>query len=474
MKSLLFLVIFIEGYAVLSTELLAIRQVMPFVGSATDIIAIIIAAVLMPLALGYAAGGNFKPGNGRTIRNHLLFNLCVAALILALGLSHLSQQTFFESLFLYANIKNKQILVALYTLTFIVVPVYLMGKTVPLISNYFHRQHLSTFAGRILFYSTLGSFAGSVICTLLLMPMIGLHNTVVLTIFCLTALVCILSREPFNRYTITAIAALALSILLNSGPIMRQYNIVQDNQYMTIQVFNARNDTQRYMKINGTLASGIFTDPAMTDRSLFPYIDYIEKQYIYSRADSAPPLDILMIGSGGFALGLHDHKNNYTYIDINPKLLAVAETYFLQQKLGANKTFVPEEARAFLATSKKTFDLIILDPYQDPAGIPLGLVTREFFESLNTALKPDGILTGNAYTTSNFSDVFSIRLDNTLRSVFPNLNRQVLTPYQGWQQDTPQYTNVVYTAFKRANNTHGIYTDDLNPSFLDKKKKTNP
>lgn len=57
----LFTIIVLEGYVVLSSELLAIRQTIPFAGSGTDTISIIIAAVLMPLAFGYYAAGRFRP-----------------------------------------------------------------------------------------------------------------------------------------------------------------------------------------------------------------------------------------------------------------------------------------------------------------------------------------------------------------------------------------------------------------------------
>ena len=63
----LFFVIFLEGFVVLSLELLAIRLTIPFVGSGTDTISIIIAAVLLPLAFGYYRGGQFK-GAGRTAK----------------------------------------------------------------------------------------------------------------------------------------------------------------------------------------------------------------------------------------------------------------------------------------------------------------------------------------------------------------------------------------------------------------------
>ena len=58
MPSLILLVaVALEGYVVLAVELLAIRQLTPYVGNATDTVAIVIAAVLLPLAFGYEAGG---------------------------------------------------------------------------------------------------------------------------------------------------------------------------------------------------------------------------------------------------------------------------------------------------------------------------------------------------------------------------------------------------------------------------------
>ena len=60
MSNSLFAVILLEGFVVLAFELLAIRQLIPFVGSSTDVVAIVIGAVLMPLSFGYYSGGDFK------------------------------------------------------------------------------------------------------------------------------------------------------------------------------------------------------------------------------------------------------------------------------------------------------------------------------------------------------------------------------------------------------------------------------
>ena len=92
-ENLLFFIIFLEGYVVLSSELLAIRQIIPFAGSATDTVSIVIAAVLLPLTLGYYAGGQFKKRqeNGQyvSIRERLLRNIFISTIFLIPAISYL-------------------------------------------------------------------------------------------------------------------------------------------------------------------------------------------------------------------------------------------------------------------------------------------------------------------------------------------------------------------------------------------------
>jgi hypothetical protein len=87
---LLLAAIAIEGYAVLAVELLAMRQLTPYVGNATDTVAIVIAAVLLPLAFGYEAGGraSFAQGDEAGVRRPTHPQPSLAALILTFGLSH--------------------------------------------------------------------------------------------------------------------------------------------------------------------------------------------------------------------------------------------------------------------------------------------------------------------------------------------------------------------------------------------------
>lgn len=470
---LLFLVIFLEGYAVLSTELLAMRQVIPFAGSNTDTMSVIIAAVLMPLAFGYAYGGRFRPhvsqdGKIQTIRGRLLLNLSFSAVILSIGLSHAVMKVFFTTLNMMAGIHSPVMLTAIYSLCFIALPVFMMGQTVPLVSHYFKRQALSTFAGQVLFFSTLGSFMGAVFCTLVLMPYIGVSHSVSITIACLTILTLLLSPRRFNGHIAAAFIALGLSLTLNSNAMLKRLNIVSDNQYNTVQIHSSPDNATHYMQINATYASAVQTGSDGKNRPFFGYIDYVGKTYIAPLSGQAKPVEILVLGAGGFTLGLDDDRNHYTFVDIDGTLKDIAEDHFLREKLGANKTFIPAEARAFLSTSDKKYDMIFLDAYQDTSGVPAHLVTREFFEQVRAALKPNGVMVGNFITTPHFTDLFSRRLDNTLRSVFPHLSRQMMDGQDGWPGPRP--ANVIYSAVNQPDDETGIYTDNKNQSFMDKRK----
>ncbi len=245
----LFLVIIIEGYVVLSTELLAIRQTLPYVGNGTDTVSIIIAAVLMPLAFGYYYGGRYKPrrksdsyqsvknklilagafvffvviaegyaalsaqlrisgqgaphagnetcllamtiglllmlsaagcyyngrqkremGNGQylSVRTKLVNNIIIAAIFLVPALSYLPLNLFFYGLS-QNGLNHRVLTTTIYSLLFIVTPVYCLGQTIPLLSNYFSSEKLSSITGKMLFFSTMGSFLGAVFSTLVLM-----------------------------------------------------------------------------------------------------------------------------------------------------------------------------------------------------------------------------------------------------------------------------------------------------------------
>ena len=470
---LLFFIIIIEGYVVLSSELLAIRQTIPYVGSGTDTVSIIIAAVLMPLAFGYQNGGNFKPhrifGTFMTVRKKLIWNMVIASAILLPGLSYPFIKAFFGWL-PSIGVEDRIAQAAIYSVLFLVIPVYLLGQTVPLISNFFSKEHLPRVTGKILFFSTVGSFAGAIISTIVLMSTIGVHHTASLNFVLMAVLVIALSRRTASAPVLVSFALAIIAMSVNSDGVMQHNNIIKNNQYNTIQAGETSRGT-REMVLNGNRTSS-YND----DGRKHAYVEFAERVAIMPIISSVPPRDILVIGAGAFTFGHEDKNNNYTYVDIDRDLQEVAEDYVLKEPIGENKTFIPKPARAFLNDTDKKFDVIFLDTYLGGISIPEHLVTQEYFQSVKAHLKDGGLLIANLILSPHFNNPLSRNVDNTFRSVFPHVSREVISEYYNlWSESDSLIANVAYIYRHQDNYEHGhIYTDNKNTVFYDKPKKLKP
>ncbi len=463
---LFFLIILFEGYVVLSSELIAIRQTMPFVGSGAETVAIIISAVLLPLAVGYHRGGEAvaREGGMLSIRKRLIRNITIAAMFLTIGLSYLLIEQYFAWMNQW-GVTNRIMQVSLYSAVFLITPIYLLGQTVPLLANYFRKSDMAETAGKILFISTTGSFLGAIISTLVFMPWLGVGYTITANMLILLVLALLL--KPKARYggmMALLVVVCVVAIGLNNHHALEAAGIIRDNEYSTIRIHENDAQTMRILEINRTGASKY----ADNENFLFPYIFYLEKNFLTHLSQSEEKKEILVIGAGGFVLGLDDGHNHYTFVDIDDDLQEISETYLLKQELAANKEFAAEPARGFLARDgEKHYDLIVLDVYTNVHSVPPQLMTVEFLQTLKGKLASDGVLAANIATTANFSERFSVLFDNTFRAVFPHYTRQVVQDYNPWNPSSRDYQNVLYIYYQREY-ADGIYTDNRNTLAYDR------
>ena len=469
-RHLLFLIIFLEGYVVLAAELLAIRTLIPFVGSGIEVVSIIIGAVLLPLAVGYWAGGRRAQqelgrarANGRrtlSLRALLQRNLIIALGILSIGLSYVLQEEFFAQL-TKAGLTHRIAQTAVYAVLFLVYPTYLLAQTVPLVSNYFSRARLAEITGRMLFFSTAGSFFGSIVSTLLLMTFIGVNNTVTLTMLLLGILVLLVTPKQRMKYNGVTLFIVLLVWLFNSDALMQEMDGVADTPYSRIALLNM-SDGEKILSINRSFSSKFSVDP----EKRFPYVQFIEKYFI-NKLPTDKEHNILVLGAGGFVIGWDDKRNQYTFVDIDPALKEISEKKYLPEPLSPNKHFEATSARAYLTRTDKKFDLVIMDVYANLISMPAEAITDGFLRDVKKVMKPDGALIANIISNPAFSNKFSVRYYNTFASVFPTFNRQIIGDFDPWSPT--QYANTLYIYYNKqsVNEDRGIYTDDKNTYSLD-------
>lgn len=90
-------------------------------------------------------------------------------------------------------------------------------------------------------------------------------------------------------------------------------------------------------------------------------------------------------------------KGKITGVEIDPEIIEIANTYFNLNKI-PNLTIFIEDAFEFVLKTNKTFDLIIIDIFQDTT-MPNFLFEKFFIDRISLLLKPSGFILFNTMLT---------------------------------------------------------------------------
>lgn len=448
--------IFLNGFVSMSLELVVMRQLSFFVGSAAVITSIIMGCFMGFMSLGYFMGtrGNIPASRARKILG-VSFLIISTFAVLAGSFPLISK--YFEWLYA-AGIHTGFIQTFIFSFALLSVGPFLFGFNTTLLSRILHKYN-TNYAGNIMAWDTIGSVMASIATTLLMMPFIGVNHTVMLVVALgiLGALIC-----RMRWWTVlVALVILVAAACINSNAVQRKYfGILVNNANSTISVTDA--GTLKVLYMNGLPMSVYYPGNQMGA----DYINYINDNFIYNM-----PRDkvrkILVLGAGGFTAGLRDEFNDYTFVDIESTLKDISENKFLNQKLTPNKKFIIRDASQYLKNTDEEYDLIILDVYSNSYQIPENLITAEFMSRIKSRVAPNGIIIMNMVTSASFDDAYTRVFDNTFHTVFPyNTQRQVIGSANPWLSDDA-ISNVMYIFYNRANDGR-IYTINKTPVIYDR------
>lgn len=443
---MLFIILLLEGFITISVEILTIRQLMPFFGGSVVITSIIIGVFLLFLALGYWRGGGYRQDFLKQLSRNFAFSM----IWIGIGLSYSLIAVFY---YLSAYIAHLPFLVSLFLYLLLVLApiVYWLGQTIPLTTNLFSQKNrVSHISGRALFLSTIGSFLGALLTSLLLFQYLGVAWTVVINCGLLCALIIYMRRGSnlSGWHALGLLLAFVLIAMMNVSAENAQFK--RTNNYANYQVIEPA-DFSKILQINQSNSSLL-----TTDKKGFSYIEVV-REVLFNQLNLQQK-QLLVIGAGGFSLtaaGTND--NAVTYLDIDPDIQKVAETHFLNQPI--NGLFIAQDARSYLQQNNTRFDVIFSDAYSHHATVPASLLTLEYFQSLSKHLNADGLLIINIIADPFFRDDYASIVFNTIHAVFPYC---AVVPID-WQYPL---TNLMYICPKVAA-SHVIYRDDLNTATLD-------
>jgi len=443
------LVLFFSGMAALIYAVAWTRVLTLVIGSSTYAFTLMLATFLFGIALGSALVGRYsvrwKPGLGLLAVCQILIGALALATSALFG--HLPDA--FVSLFGAVGETYSLFLLANFLLCFLVmVPATLfMGASFPVASALVVENFGSSGRRIGLLYAgnTIGAILGAFLAGFVLLPRLGIQQTLILTVFVnlvsgLVLALYLFAKERRGRNVLAPAFATSLLLLLafvwqpswdklkmTSGPYAYavQYQKLPIDQRLarihqlyyregpmaTVSVIQEGKHVR--LVVDGKTDAGNYRD--MTTQVLAGHLPLLVKP---------DARDVLIIGyASGItagAAGRHDVES-IDCVEIEPAMQE-ASRFFDDENYriidDSRFRLIVDDGRSYVLGSKKQYDVIISEPSNPWQSGSSRLFTREAFENARNSLKPGGLMAQWMHLYGVDVETFRMVV-RTFQSVFP-------------------------------------------------------
>jgi spermidine synthase len=380
--------VMIGGAAVMVVEILGSRVLAPKFGTTLHVWSALITVTLAALAVGYAVGGqvaDYRPG----LRPVMTIMACSGVTLL---LSDLSARPVLSVTY-DAGMVSGTFMAA--TLLFLPT-LFLLGMLSPMaVRAAANQRHLGASVGNLYALSTIGSVAGSLLVSLLLIPNMTVHAAIISTAVALVIVpVIYLVMVARKRTALALFAGLVISSagVKWAGDVADRKVLYKDEYYpVTARVPSGYGELVvsdragvRYLFLNGVQQGSMIGDVS-------------HAKYVYGLERLATikgiPKKVLIwgLGPGVFARAMAEAGSDVTVIEIDPMSEKVAREYF---GLPISVKVIIGDARTETTRLTETYDVIVLDAFSGDSP-PFHLLTREAFADLKKRLAANGLVVAN-------------------------------------------------------------------------------
>jgi len=425
-RTVLFMLAFASGFAVLTIEIAGARLIAPVFGLSAVPWTAVIGVILLALAVGSHVGGRLADSGGVRLSTVLTVAGATAALpVLGGGFPWMARDVLG---FIPGAIASAVVLFAPSVLCLgAVVPYLVQADTESL-------QTVGRRAGDVSAAATAGSIAGTFATGFVLLPalplpmLLGLTSAGLLLLAALSGRVMGEGPSP-KRLVVGALAVAGLGGLASqpgAGTLHAQQTL-----YASVQVTErewADGRRVREMFQNGGSSSAEYVDTgepaheyvAASQRLLEPTLDGAESVLVLGGAALSLPV--------AFERGRPDLR--ITVVEIDPAVTDLAARYFAYGE-GSHPGIrvVHEDARVFLRSSDETFGLVYMDVFDHLLTVPWTLVTVDALRDMAARLGPDGIFAANVLSPLEGPGVgFLEHFRATLEAVFADVHIYLTNP----------------------------------------------
>jgi spermidine synthase len=382
-------IVFIAGGATLAVEICASRLLAPFFGNSTVVWANVIGLILVYLSIGYWFGGRIADRRPHRV---------VLGRIVLVAAAGVAVIPFIARPFLDATVSQLDTASVgavvgsfIAALALFAVPVTLLGTVSPFAIRLAvpSVEQAGTVSGRLYGLSTIGAIVGTFGTAIIAIPFIGTQRTLIGTAVLLALAAGLLLGPRWQLLTI----ALAALLAVPPGAIKAAHGVLYEgeSQYQYIDV-RERDDGSRVLELN----EGVVVNSVWYPNSVLTGGEW-DMFLVVPPLIPHPVRRVLVLGNAGgsTARGL---AALYPGVEIDGVELDPTVTDVARRFLGLDAIprlrVITADARAYLRSTSKRYDVIAIDTYRQPY-IPFQVTTREFFQLVRSHLTPGGAVALN-------------------------------------------------------------------------------
>lgn len=405
------------GAAVMAVEFGAQRLIAPFFGSSQIVWGTLIGLILLALTGGYAIGGRLADRFPSPVP---LGGIALVAGIYIAILPAMARPLLSAMIAgLLATPGGVVILTFAGVALLFVPPVAALGAASPYAVRLAIEgaETAGTRAGSLYAWSTGGSIAGTFLAVFILIPDLGVRETLWLAsgVLILLGAAATGRRLPASLLIVPLIAALTAPALLKPVPHLLAE---VETPYQFAQVYQTGD--QVALSVNDAAGiQSVYTPHRLTGMY---YDDFLTLPFRFPRRQ---PISALLIGMAAgtiptlFARDVRPYRTvHLTGVEIDPALTALGRRYFHLRPGSAR--VVHADGRVYLESIRRSYNLIMVDAYNNEIYIPFALSTREFFALCRAHLRAGGILALNVNAISPHAELLEA-FERTLRAAFPDV-----------------------------------------------------
>lgn len=468
-KYYLHVTVFFSGMTALAVELSASRLLGNVFGSSNLVWASIIGLILIYLTAGYWLGGKIADKNPQ----HIHFYRILLWSSLTVGLVPMVSRPILRVTANAFDQFQMPILAGAFVTVMIlfVIPVTLLGMVSPFALKLSLRdaRDVGKTAGRLSAISTLGSFIGTFLPVIILVPLIGTYRTFLFFSSLLMVVATIgfwvyVDVKSWLRYAWMPVVLILMWIFGAQGADKATKNLIFEGEssYNYIQVVEY--EDYRYLRLNE--GQGMHSIYHPTQLNYYgPW-----SQVLVAPFFNPAPHDLVSIqrmAIVGLAGGTTARQAQAVFgdiaidgIEIDPLIVEVGRTYFDMNQ--PTLTVYVQDGRWGLSRMAGEYDVISIDAYRPPY-IPWHMTTLEFFQIVHDNLDEDGTMVINI-GRSPLDRTLINDLGTTIRQIFPTI----------FVMDIPDSFNTILFATKQPGNWENLYENynillgsDVHPLLLE-------